>query len=234
MRKKKNIVIVLGAGDGIRFGKKTPKIFAKIAGKEVISYTLKKFEKHRAIDEIIVVVRKGLVKRLKDLVSGEGLRKVSKIIAGGETRQASARIGLAASLASKSDNILFHDGVRPFVSHRIISEVLKTLKGFSAVTVAFPSSDTLVRVNKGMIIKDIPARAALLREQTPQGFHFPVIKKAHDMALKKGIKNISDDCGLVLKYGLADIYVVKGERENIKITYPIDIAIGEGIMADRK
>lgn len=224
---KKNIAIILGGGDGMRFNRKTPKIFVKIAGKEVILHTIEKFEKHKKIDEIVLVVRKDLIKRCKELFSKENSKKVSKIISGGKTRQESSYRGLKACFRKNPYNVLFHDAVRSFVSSRIISEVLKKLKEFSAVSVAIPSSDTMLEVDKRRIIQRIPERKNVLREQTPQGFRFSLIKKAHQLALKEGTKKVTDDCGLVLKYNLADVYVVKGENRNIKITYPDDVYLAD-------
>jgi 2-C-methyl-D-erythritol 4-phosphate cytidylyltransferase len=227
---KKNIAIILGGGDGMRFNKKNPKIFVKIAGKEVILHTIEKFEKHRKIDEIVLVVRKDLIKRCEELFSKENFKKVSMIISGGKTRKDSSYEGLKACFRKNPYNVLFHDAVRPFVSLRIISDVLEKLKEFSAVSVGIPSSDTILEVNKKRIIQRIPERKKVLREQTPQGFRFSIIKKAHQLALKEGIKKVTDDCGLVLKYNLADVYVVKGEDRNIKITYPDDVYLAERII----
>jgi ribitol-5-phosphate 2-dehydrogenase (NADP+) / D-ribitol-5-phosphate cytidylyltransferase len=228
----KNIAIILGAGDGLRFNRKIPKIFVKIAGREIICHTIEKFEKHKKIDEIVLVVRKDLIKKCKDLISKENFKKVSKIVSGGKTRQESSYSGLKASFNENCQNILFHDAVRPFVSHRVISDVLKKLGSFSAVSVAIPSSDTLVEVDKKGIIKRIPDRKNVLREQTPQGFRLSVIKKAHEMALREGLKRSTDDCSLVLKYNLSDVFVVRGEEKNIKITYPNDIYLAEKILKE--
>jgi ribitol-5-phosphate 2-dehydrogenase (NADP+) / D-ribitol-5-phosphate cytidylyltransferase len=233
MRRRKNIAIILAAGNGLRFDKDSPKIFAKIAGKKIITWTLERFEKHHKIDGIILVVRQNLIEKCQRLIKGKGLKKVLRIIAGGRTRQESARKGLEASADYDPDNLLFHDGVRPFVSQKIISEVIKKLDHYTAVSVVLPSPDTLVIAEKG-IIKKIPERSYLFREQTPQAFHYEIIKKAHRKALERGIKAVSDDARLILEFGLADIYLIKGEEKNIKITYPLDIQIGEAILKKRE
>jgi 2-C-methyl-D-erythritol 4-phosphate cytidylyltransferase len=233
MRRRKNIAIILAAGDGLRFDKNNPKIFAKIAGREVIIRTLEKFEKHNEIEGVILVVRKNLMGQCRKLIKRKGLKKVLRIITGGRTRQESARKGLEAAADYDPDNLLFHDGVRPFVSQEIISNVINKLDHYAAVSVALPSSDTLV-VAKERIIKKIPERSSLLREQTPQAFHYEIIKKAHKKALDKRIRAFSDDARLILEFGLADIYLVKGEERNIKITHPLDVKIGEAILKKRE
>ena len=64
-----------------------------------------------------------------------------------------------------------------------------------------------------------------MRGQTPQCFKLSAIKKAHE--LSKDDNNFTDDCGLVLKHKLCPVFVVEGEIENIKITYPLDIYIAD-------
>jgi len=230
MKKNKTVAILLAAGQGLRFDKEIPKPFIKIAGKPIIAHTLQKFEGHKDINEIIIVAREDLIKKCRDLITQEKFKKVTKIVKGGNTRQESSRIGVYACKKIKPSKILFHDAVRPFVSYRIISEIIEALNKFPAVDVAIPSSDTLIKINEKMIITEIPKRSQFLRGQTPQGFRFDVIKKAHDLALKEKFKEITDDCGLVLKYKLGDVYVVNGEEENIKITYPIDIHIADKLF----
>ena len=90
---------------------------------------------------------------------------------------------------------------------------------------AIPTADTIIEVDDN-IISNIPNRSRLQRGQTPQCFKLSLIKKAHE--LSKNDKNFTDDCGLIVKYNLAKVYVVNGDIENIKVTYPSDI-----FMADR-
>ena len=66
-----------------------------------------------------------------------------------------------------------------------------------------------------------------MRAQTPQGFDLKVIKKAHKLAQNEKDLMVTDDCGLVLKYNLAKIFVVKGSEKNNKITYPLDLEIAD-------
>lgn len=125
---------------------------------------------------------------------------------------------------------MIHDCARPFVSQRIIKDCIKALEQYSAVGVAIPTSDTIVETNNG-IIKNVPPRSNLMRMQTPQGFKMSVIKEAHE--LSKNDKNFTDDCGLIVKNGLCDVYIVNGDDKNIKITYPSDISLAEKLLQEK-
>ncbi|MFC1546599.1 2-C-methyl-D-erythritol 4-phosphate cytidylyltransferase, partial [bacterium] len=132
--------------------------------------------------------------------------------------------------SGKSEKILFHDGVRPFVSDRIITECIEKLNLYNAVNTAVPSTDTLIEINDKMIVTDIPDRNKIYRVQTPQGFKYNVILQAHERAKNDNSINFTDDCGLIFSYKLGEIFVVQGEQNNIKITYKQDLKIAEKIL----
>jgi len=228
----KTVAIILAGGAGIRFGFETPKQFVKLAGKRIIEHTIDVFESHPLINEIYIVIHKDFYDLMEEIVQRNAYKKVKKILKGGETRQKSSEIGVLA--CNDADKVLTHDAVRPFVSKRIITEVIYKLDEYPAVDVAVPVTDTIIKISDKKIIEDIPQRKYLWRGQTPQGFLLPVIKKAHLLAKKEGIKDSTDDCSLVLRYNLGKIYVVDGSEYNIKITYPLDIHIADKIFQIRK
>ena len=220
----KNYGIILASGVGNRYGSNIPKQFVKIAGKTVFEHTIEVFEKAKEIDEIIVVITPDYRHFAEELILKNCYKKITKLLNGGETRKESSSIGIG-SINENEANVIIHDCARPFLSQRIIKDCVKALEKYNAVDVAIPSADTIIKV-KDKVIENIPERKHLMRGQTPQCFKLSTIKKAHE--LSKGDSNFTDDCGLVVKYGLGDVYVVDGEGENIKITYPEDI-----FMADR-
>jgi 2-C-methyl-D-erythritol 4-phosphate cytidylyltransferase len=81
-----------------------------------------------------------------------------------------------------------------------------------------------------MVIENIPARRYMMKGQTPQAFRARVIKEAHARASRDKNVDVTDDCSLVLKYKLADIYVAPGEERNIKVTHPEDIALADKLF----
>ncbi len=232
--KPKNIAIILASGISERLNSlSTVKQFVKIAGKTVIEHTLDVFEKNSNIDEIVIVTKEEYKNYCLELIQKNSFQKIKKIVNGGKTRQESSCLALKSLSCNDNDNILIHDAVRPFISDKIINDCIEALKKYQAVDVAIPSADTIIEVNDNNLITNIPKRKYLRRGQTPQAFKFGVIIKAHSMAeLDKNIE-VTDDCGLIKKFNLADIFVVTGDDFNIKITYPIDIDIADKLFQIR-
>lgn len=231
--RKLNVAIILSAGLGLRFKKNhhsSLKQLVKIAGKTLLEHILERFENHKKIDEIILVVSKESKKVQEKIVRKNHFKKVKKIILGGATRQESSKNGIFACDLKKTGKVLIHDATRPFVSDETINKIIKALAIYKAVTVAIPLTDTLLRVNKKNFIIDIPKRSYFRREQTPQGFDYQTIKKAHQLAVKENFYEVTDDCGLVKRYKLSDIFVVQGDEENMKITYPLDLHIADKLF----
>ncbi len=220
----KHIAIILASGTGSRSGLNIPKQFYKINGKSVLDYSIEAFQNNTNIDEIIVVSNPNFIDLTKEI--SFKYSKVKNVLIGGETRQQSSYNGVF-SIDDKNVNVLIHDAVRPFITQEIINRCIETLKTYNAINVAIESSDTIIEVDENNIIKSLPNRKFLRRCQTPQCFNIELIKKAHILASNDKNAVITDDCGLVLRYNLADIYVINGDENNIKITYPSDIKLAE-------
>jgi ribitol-5-phosphate 2-dehydrogenase (NADP+) / D-ribitol-5-phosphate cytidylyltransferase len=231
--KKINVAIILSAGQGSRFKKNhynSLKQLVKIAGKTLLEHILERFEKHKKIDEIILVVSEQSRKAQEEIVKKNHFKKVKKIILGGITRQESSKNGVFACDFKKIGKILIHDATRPFLSEGIINKIIRGLDSYKTVTVGIPLVDTLLKINQKNLIVEIPQRNHFRREQTPQGFEPQIIKKAHELAIKENFKEATDDCGLVKKYGLSKILVIPGEEENLKITYPLDLYLAKKLL----
>lgn len=225
----KNIAIILAGGIGERFESDIPKQFVKLAGKPMILHTIEAFERHPLIDEIFIVIHRNFYLYMEDLIQNSEYKKVKKILIGGLTRQESSRVGVMAC-DEAVENVLIHDAARPFVSKEIITKTIAAMSKFLAVDVAISSADTIIEVSDEMKIKTIPERKHLLRGQTPQAFKFDVIRKAHELALSEGYSEATDDCSLVIRYRISEIFVISGSENNIKITRPIDIHIADKIF----
>lgn len=222
----KTYAVILASGTGNRFGGEKPKQFAKIGGRTILERSVDAFEKINEIDSIILVVTPEYKELAADIVQKNNYKKISKILGGGKLRKDSSSIGIN-SIKDNEANVLIHDCARPLVSERIIKECIEALQVHDAVGVAVPSTDTIIEV-KDSIITDVPKREYLMRIQTPQCFKLSLIKKAHEIS--KNDKDFTDDCGLIVKYDLSKVYVVNGDIENIKITYPEDICLAEKFL----
>lgn len=225
-----NIAIILAGGVGSRLGLEKPKQFMKIAGKTVLEHTVDCFQKHEMIDEIIIVMHNSYIHVAEDMVLRNGWNKVKKILSGGKERYESSQVAIKAyeNYSDKDQlNFIFHDAVRPLVGKRIIDDTINALKYYDAVDVAIPSTDTIIQLNSSKNFIDcIPDRNYLYRGQTPQAFKYSTILEAYKIAMQDPNMRTTDDCGIVRKY-LPDVpvYVVKGEEQNIKLTYPEDIYV---------
>ena len=225
----KNVAIILASGTGERSGLSLPKQFFEIDGKTMLEIVVATFNGHSGIDEIIVVVNEDFVELTKSLLSA--FPKVKKIIKGGTIRQESSYNGVMA-IDDVECNVLIHDAARVFVSKKVITACIESLNEYDAVCAVVNSTDTVFVVDaKGKIV-NIPQRENLRCAQTPQCFKLSLIRKAHELALKGKIF-VTDDCGLVYKNGLGEIYTVEGDLDNLKITYGEDFELAKQIYKKR-
>ena len=225
-----NVAIILAGGSGSRLGGGKPKQLIEVAGQTILAHTISVFDSHPLIDEVAVVSRADCIPEVEQVVAKGGFGKVRKILPGGRERYDSS---LAARNAYSDDDdcLLFHDAVRPMVSHRIVTDCIHALAHHGAVGVATRTTDTIWRVDEGGCIADIPPRDVLRNAQTPQCFRRHIIRRAYDLALADPSFTVTDDCGVVRRY-LPDvpIFVVEGDPTNIKITYRHDLLLLEALL----
>lgn len=217
---------ILAGGTGSRFGGEKPKQFEKIGGKTILEHSVAAFDNHPQVDEIVVVIHQDHAEYTEKLLSG--FSKVKAVIPGGETRSRSSFAGIEFFKEYQEDTkILIHDAARPFVSKEIITNVITALETHKAVNVAVDIPDTVIETDSSGRMKNVPERSTLKLVQTPQGFILSVIAKAYGTAFKDPRFIATDDCGVVFRYlKEIDIFIVKGEYENIKITTRGDINLG--------
>ncbi len=220
-----NIAVILAGGSGARMGLDLPKQFLKVAGKTILEHTIAAFQQHAEIDEIAVVANGAYIHLVEDLLLKNDWSKVKKLLNGGKERYDSSLSAIRAFEQEDNPNLIFHDAVRPLVSRRIISDNIAALNHYNAVDTAIPSTDTIIRLEESLKAIDyIPTRKYLWKGQTPQSFKLNTIKKAYDLALQDPEFKATDDCGVVKKYlPEEEIFVAKGEEQNIKLTYKEDI-----------
>lgn len=220
--------ILLLGGQGSRFDLEKPKQFHMLSGKKVYLHTLEQFLQAGFFQEIILVVNKEYLSSV--ILDVKAFNKV-KVIEGGQTRQHSSYLGILA--AKGADYVIIHDAVRPFVSLDILLKNKEAVLKYKAVDTCISSFDTIVESFDQKKIERIPDRKHYLRGQTPQSFAYDLILKAHLHALKKKIKNSSDDCRLVLGIN-KDVFIVYGSENNIKITTQLDLYLAEHLIREPK
>jgi 2-C-methyl-D-erythritol 4-phosphate cytidylyltransferase len=219
-----NVAIIAAAGQGRRLGGKRAKQFLELAGVPVIIHTLRRFEQCASIHEVVVVLPQADTAGFLALAGKYGLRKLARVVPGGETRAESVWRGLQSVRAATAGIIAVHDGVRPFVTPEEISRTVEAAQTSGASILVAPVVDTIKEVRDGKVIQTVE-RAALRRALTPQCFRYSILRHAFEQARNPG-EDATDDSLLVEQLGVA-VTVVEGDARNIKITRPEDIALAE-------
>lgn len=211
----------------MRVGGSLPKQFQLLAGKPILYHTLAKFEACPVIENILIAVAEEWMPYVsQEVVDRFDLDKVSKIIAGGKTRQESVYLGLKA-LEGPPEIVVIHDAVRPFVSVEKITETIHACQEYGAAIIAVRPKDT-VKTERDGFVENTLNRDRLWTVQTPQVFSYDLILEAHKKALEMGIQK-TDDASLTEAMGHR-VRIVEGEHTNIKITVPLDFKLAELIM----
>ena len=233
------IAVIFAGGVGKRMNSKVkPKQFLEMWGKPIIVHTLEVFEKHPEIDAILVACVPGWINYLKTLISQYQLSKVRKIVPGGETGQLSIYHGLKAAEqleagAYRDTIVLIHDGVRPLVNEKVITENIRSVKDHGSAITTVTVTETILVVNEDNEIVDVPERKNSRLARAPQSFFLRDILHAHDRALQEGVQNYIDSCTLMQHYG-HQMFLVDGPKENIKITSPEDFYTMRALLDARE
>lgn len=222
-----NIAVILGAGNGTRMKSEKSKLLMEIDGRTVIERTVAAFSENEFVDEIIVVCREKDLDDFEKVLSDYEL----SYCFGGDTRQQSVRNAVETIENSECDLIIIHDGARPLITQKEITDTIAAAHDKGAAAVGVAVKDTIKVVDSDMKIVDTPDRSSLISIRTPQVFDFSVYKKALDYAVKQG-EDYTDDCRLMENYG-KEVYVILGEYSNIKITTPEDLPAAQGILRFR-
>jgi 2-C-methyl-D-erythritol 4-phosphate cytidylyltransferase len=217
-------VIIPAGGSGKRMGGRLPKQFHRLGRMTILERSIRAFHGVRGVREIVLVVPARFIKMARALVAAKKLRKVRSVVAGGEERQDSVRLGLAAC-APGTEIVLVHDAVRPLVSRKTILAVVAAAELHGAAVPGVRVKDTIKSEGEsqpGFYVRTL-AREGLWGVQTPQGFRYALLRDAHEEARKGGFRG-TDDASLVERLGIP-VRIVEGSEGNIKITTPADLKL---------
>jgi 2-C-methyl-D-erythritol 4-phosphate cytidylyltransferase len=220
--------IIVAAGESRRMG--FDKLFATIAGKPVISQTIRAFERARCVDEIIVVAREDRHGEIKTIVRDENFQKVQSIIPGGKHRQDSVRSGLD-HLDATTKYVAVHDAARPLITAEQIELVFEQSRIHAAASLAEPISDTLKYADTEFFVTGSVDRHQLYAMQTPQIFERQLIEDAYRAVYAEN-SSITDEVSAVERLG-RKVILVPNKDLNLKITYPRDLPLAEFVLKQR-
>lgn len=223
--------LIVAAGKGLRMQAKQRKQYMELAGRPILTRTLLMFDRHSDIDRIFVALPADDIEFCrKTMIKPAGLRKTMLLVAGGNHRQASVLNGLR-SIPETDGIVLIHDGVRPLVTHALISACIAGARTWGACIPAIQTLDTLKKVNPHDCIERTVDRERICMAQTPQAFRLAWIRQAHESAVRRGWI-ATDDASLLERMGTA-VHIIDGERSNLKITRPEDLVLAEAIFQSR-
>lgn len=220
--------IIVAGGQGLRFGGKVRKQYLRLRRRPILWWSLKAFHSSPSIGAMILVTPAEDCARVFRATRQWGFKKIVAVVPGGKTRADSVREGLKA-LPSTARWVAVHDAVRPLVTSKTIEDTIAKARSHRAAIAACPSKDTVKLAGSGQRIQSSPPREKVWLAQTPQTFERKLLEHAHAKGLKLPV---TDDSQLVERLGVP-VCLVESPAENIKVTFPEDLATAQLILKRR-
>jgi 2-C-methyl-D-erythritol 4-phosphate cytidylyltransferase len=217
-----SFVIIVAGGSGSRMNSDLPKQFMELAGKPVLMHTIGKFYSADPAITIIVVLPEKEIKDWETLCTKHRFTIDHRVVRGGDTRFQSVKNGLA--LVKEKGVVAVHDGVRPLLSTSLIKKCFSEAGMYGSAVPYVPVRESLRKVSNNM--SESVDRSIYVAIQTPQCFSSELLHGAYRSEYKA---TFTDDASVVESTG-ETIHLVEGETENIKITFPADLAMAEALV----
>lgn len=214
--------IVVAAGLGRRMGG-VDKVFALVAGRPLLAWSVEAFERSSQVDVVVVVLGPHNVAQGRLLAEQRRWRKVSAICVGGDRRQDSVRLGLGQ--LPPCSWVLVHDGARPCLTGDIIARGVEAARATGAAVAAMPAKDTVKVVSPEGMVTATPDRKTLWAVQTPQVFRRDLLEEVH----RRVRDDVTDDAAMAERLGYS-VRVFEGSYSNIKVTTPEDLRVAEVLL----
>jgi 2-C-methyl-D-erythritol 4-phosphate cytidylyltransferase len=217
--------LLVAAGAGERLGLDRPKAFAELRGRPLLAESLERLDLCPWVDAIVVAAPAGWEEPVILLAEELAASKVVSCVTGGATRVESVRAALA-DVDEGGLVVLVHDAARPLLDDVVVERVLGPLvEGFDGVVPAVPVSDTVKRVERGVVVETF-ARDGLVAAQTPQAFLAPALRRACD-----GDLTGATDCASLVERAGGRVAVVEGDPRLFKVTTQTDLVLVEALLA---
>ena len=230
------IAALLAGGSGSRMGGSKPKQFLELGGVPVLTHSLRAFVQSGLVDACVVCVPVGYVAETEKLVlPEERLHCPVLVYSGGETRSETLYRVLAHldALDLLQDSVvLTHDAVRPFVTKKMIADNIAAATKVGACNTCVPATDTIFLSADGKTVDSVPDRSTVFHAQTPQSFRGEELYAMCCALPAEEFARMTDGCSVYAWFG-RPVALVEGDRDNIKITWPEDLARAEEILQRR-
>ncbi len=231
--------VILAGGSGTRMGNvEKPKQFLEIGHKPILIHTVEKFVVNAEFERVIVLTPRPWIKYTQDIIRRYvPMWERVDVAEGGKTRNETIMNGIRhiEEKYGLDDEtvIVTHDSVRPFVTHRILEDNIRTAKEYGACDTVIPASDTIVESARDGYITNIPDRSVMYQGQTPQSFRAKKLRDVYRELSEEEKAILTDACKILVLKG-EKVYLVEGEVFNIKITYPNDLRVAESLLGGEK
>ena len=221
---------VLAGGSGLRMGGSLPKQFLEVAGKPIIIRSIQAFIESGSVDKIFVAVSADFYDYTSELISKHlGDSSVTVVVGGKNRNETLLNVLRSIDDISDDDIILTHDAVRPFINNRIIDENISAAREYGACNTVVSAVDTILRSSDGKFIESVPVRSEIFHAQTPQSFGVKKLLSLYEKLSDDEMETFTDSCSVFLAAG-ERVFLVTGDRNNIKLTYPEDMERAENII----
>ena len=224
--------LIFAGGVGARMHTKaTPKQFLEVYGKSIIAYTVAHFQNHKSIDKIIIVCVETHIDLMWKIVRQHDFDKVLDVVPGGASGQESIWNGLSCleQIAQDGDIVLIHDGVRPIIDERLITQNINSVIEFGSAISASSAIETFCLTGEQGTLDKVLRRSECVIAKAPQSFWLKDILECHHKAQEEGFYDAIDSASLMMRYGHV-LHYVNCHNANIKITTPHDYYIFKGLL----
>lgn len=220
--------VLTAAGSGSRLGCEVPKALVELSGRPLVWWAARGL-RAGGVGTIVVTAPAASLDEFRAGIADIG---GVEVVAGSDrSRQASVALGLAAlGQRNEGDVVLVHDAARPLTPAQVTARVIDAVRaGAGAVIPVLPVTDTLKSVDASGVVTGTPRRADMVAVQTPQGFRWDVLTRAHEAGASLGADEAvaaTDDAGLVEAIG-AVVHTVAGDERSLKVTRPLDLSLAQ-------
>lgn len=232
-----NIALILSGGVGSRMRSDGfPKQYIEIKDKPILLYTLEKFQTCQAIDKIVIVADPTWQKQIAQWMNASGISKFAAFANPGESRQESIFSGLSACMElsqSENDGVIIHDGVRPRVSHGLITACLDALAEYDGSMPVLPVTDTTYLSQDGKHISGLLDRSTLFSGQAPEAFRLHPYYRINKAATKQELAETRGTTEIAYRHDF-NIRLIPGEYGNFKLTTPTDLDRFRALLEENK
>ncbi len=221
-----NVALIIAGGSGSRMGQDIPKQFINVYDKPVLIYTLEGFQRHPQIDAIELVCIDGWHEVVRAYARQFNIDKLKWVISGGATGQESIRNGVfnLEGVCADDDIVVIHDGIRPLVDERVLTDVLAKCEQYGNAVTSLPYNEQIFVIDDEKSTTKYIPRETLRRVSTPQAYRFGKLDWAYHEAFEKGIGIYGSSYTNTMMVELGErLYFAMGSDKNIKLTTKDDL-----------